>query len=500
MDGSTVNQDIRASFDRIAARAPLMIETTAEQRVEKLKKLLKATLDARPAIQEAVRKELGLCDTDIDAQLLMIKGEIEFYIKHLKSWMKPKPVKGSLMTLGKKSYVQFEPKGTVLNLATWNAPYCIALVPAIGALAAGNTVIIKPSELAPHSAQVIADIVRAAYDEDECTVIQGGPEVAQALLACPFNHIFYIGGHQVGRLVMKAAAEYFASVTLEMGGKNPTIVTPSADIEDAARKIAWGRLSNAGQVCIAPDYALVHESVADAFTAALGKAITAMYNADGKGFQASKEYPRIINERHFDRVKELLDDAVEKGAKLALGGEFDRADRYISPAVVTNVTEDMKIMKDEIFGPAIAIVTYREREDVLRAVRSRPKPLALYIYAKDRDDIDFYLRHTTSGSTVVNHNMIQSGTNPNLPFGGVNGSGIGRIGGWYTFAETSNSRAVVEEGPPLDKNPNAFFPPYTDKYKKMAGSMLSRPIVVPDAVISGINGMIKITSAFKRNG
>jgi aldehyde dehydrogenase (NAD+) len=406
-------------------------------------------------------------------------------------------VKGSLMTLGKKSYIKYEPKGMVLNLATWNAPYAIAFVPAMGALAAGNAVILKPSELAPHSAKVIADIVRSVYSPEEFTVLEGGPEVAQELLALPFNHIFYIGGHQVGRLVMKAAAEHFASVTLEMGGKNPTIIDQSADVEDAARKITWGRLSNAGQVCIAPDYALVHESVADRFVEALKGAMTAMFNREGKGFDKSPEYPRIINNRHHERVMGLIEDAKAKGASIAFGGEGKAAERYIAPTIVTKVTDDMKIMREEIFGPMIAVVPFKDREEVVRAVKSRPKPLALYIYAKDREAIDFYLDNTTSGSTVVNHNMIQSGTNPHLPFGGVNQSGIGRIGGQVTFTETSNWRSVMEDGPPLDKDPNAFFPPYTDKYKKTVDGIFKRPIVVPDAVINGINGIIKVTSALK---
>jgi aldehyde dehydrogenase (NAD+) len=491
--------EIQAIFERCAARAPLLIETTAEERIAKLQKLLKVTLDSRPAIHAAANKELGLCNTDIDAQLLMVKAEIEFVAKHLKTWMRPQKVTSSLMTLGKKSYVRYEPKGVVLNLATWNAPMCIGLVPAIGAIAAGNSIILKPSELAPHSAQVLADIIATACDPAEFTVVQGGPEVAQELLRQPFNHIFYIGGHAVGRLVMRAAAEYFASITLEMGGKNPTIVDKSADIEDAARKIAWARLSNAGQVCIAPDYALVHASVEKPFVEALKVAMTAMFNADGQGFDKSKEYPRVINNRHLDRIKDLIDDARAKGATIAFGGETRAADRYMAPTIVTNVSDDMKIMQDEIFGPAIAVMPFQTRDDVIRTIRRRPKPLALYIYAKDRAEIDYYLTHTTSGSTVVNHNMIQSGTNPLLPFGGVNASGIGRIGGWNTFAETSNPRSVIEDGPPLDKNPNAFFPPYTDKYKKMAGSMLTRPIVVPSFVIHAINGIIGITSAFKKS-
>ena len=490
--------DVRPAFDALAARAPELVHESAATRIARLQRLLKETLAARDEIHEAVRKELGLCDTDIDQQLLMVKAEIEYACKHLADWVKPQRVKGSLMTLGKKSYIRYEPKGVVLNLATWNAPYAIGLVPAIGALAAGNAVLLKPSELAPHSAEVLARIVSRAVEPDVFTVLQGGADIAQELLAQPFNHIFYIGGHQVGRLVMKAAAEHFASVTLEMGGKNPTIIDASADIETSARKIAWGRLSNAGQVCIAPDYALVHESVHDRFVEALSRAMADMYNPGDRGFKSNPEYPRIINDRHFERVTGLIDDAVDKGAKLACGGERDAAERYMAPCVVTGVTEDMRIMQEEIFGPAIAIVPWREREEVLTTIRRRPKPLALYIFAEDREAIDWFLARTTSGSTVVNHNMIQSGTNANLPFGGVNSSGIGRIGGHYTFLETSNQRSIIEEGPPVG-DPDMMFPPYTEKYKKMAGSMLSRPIVVPDMVVRGINGMIKVTSVFSRS-
>src|SRR3569833_277376 len=252
---------IRSLFEGLAANAPALAETTVEQRIAKLQKLLKATLDARPAILEAGRKELGLLDTDIDAQLMMVKGEVEFAAKHLKSWVGRHEVQGTVMTLGKKSYVQYEPKGVVLTMGAWNAPIAISLVPAIGAIAAGNAVLLKPSELAPHSAKVLAEVIAKTFAKDEFAVVEGGPEVAQEVLQMPFNHIFFIGGRAVGRLVMRAAAENFASVTLEMGGKNPVIVDKSADLEEAGRKLSWGRLANAGQVCVAPDYALVHESI-----------------------------------------------------------------------------------------------------------------------------------------------------------------------------------------------------------------------------------------------
>ncbi|MFA5941052.1 MAG: aldehyde dehydrogenase family protein [Sinimarinibacterium sp.] len=484
-------------FDRLTIKAQELAQTSAEQRADKIRKLLKATLDARPAILEAAHKELRVNATDVDAQLLMIKSEAEFIARNLAAWMAPQPVQGSLMTLGKKSYIRHEPKGVVLHLSTWNAPIAEAFVMAYGAIAAGCSFVLKPSELAPHSAQVLADICAKVLPEDELAVLIGASDVATDLLRLPFNHIFYIGGHNVGRIVMRAAAEHFATVTLEMGGKNPVIVDASADLDGAGRKIAWGRLANAGQVCVAPDYALVHDSVVKDFVASLGKHMTAMYNPDGKGFQKSGDLPRIVNRRHFDRIKSLLDDALAKGAKLEFGGETDGDDLYISPTILTGVSEDMRIMQEEVFGPIICVLPFKQREEAIAAIRRRPKPLSSYVFARDRAAIDWFLARTTSGSTVVNHNLIQSGTNPHLAFGGINASGMGRVGGRSTFLECSNARSVVEEGPPVG-DPNIMFPPYSDKYKKMIAQLLSKEIKMPDAAINLINGIIKVTSAFKR--
>jgi aldehyde dehydrogenase (NAD+) len=265
---------------------------------------------------------------------------------------------------------------------------------------------------------------------------------------------------------MKAAADNFAAVTLEMGGKNPAIVAESAAIDNAARKIAWGRVANAGQVCVAPDYVLAHESVFEAFVQALVKAMSAMYNADGAGFERSPELMRIITDQHFARVTRLLEDARAKGAKFALGGQTQAADRYVAPTVLTEVREDMLVMQEEIFAPVLPVIPYRERSEALEIIGRRTKPLALYIYAKDRGSIDYFLAHTSAGSTVVNHNLIQSGTNPRLPFGGVNHSGIGRIGGEQGFMEMSNPRSVVEQ--PLGLLDLTFnLPPYSKTYRKL---------------------------------
>lgn len=486
----------QAQFDAWLSKSHELALSNAAQRAEKLRKLLKAILDSREQILQAGHAELRLSATDIDAQLLMVKSEAEFICKHLASWMVPQPIQGSLMTLGKNSYVRYEPKGLVLHVSTWNAPIAEAFVVGFGAIAAGCPFVLKPSELAPHSAQVLREIVAKVFAEDEFAVMIGGAEVSAELLKLPFNHIFYIGGHAVGRIVLRAAAEHFASVTLEMGGKNPVIVDQSADLEEAGRKIAWGRVANAGQVCLAPDYAVVHTSVAKEFVQQLGKGMTLMYNADGKGFQQSADVPRIVNRRHFDRIKGLLDDALEKGAKVELGGDTDADDLFIAPTILSNVTEDMRIMQEEIFGPIICIVPFGARDEAIDIIRRRSKPLGSYIFAKNRDAIDWFIERTTSGSLVVNHNLIQSGTNPYLPFGGVNHSGQGRLGGKYTFIECSNTRAVVEDQYPAG-DPNIMFPPYSDKYKDMIAKMLAKEIKVPDAMINAINGIIKITGKIK---
>jgi aldehyde dehydrogenase (NAD+) len=481
---------ITALFERLAAKAPEIAQTTAAVRADKIRRLLAATLAARPQIIAAAQKELRLHETDIDAQLLMVKSESEFVAKNLAGWMADEAIPPTLMTVGKKCYVRYEPKGVVLNLATWNAPIAIGLVPLIGAIAAGCTMVLKPSELAPLSSQVLADIIAGVFGPDEFAVVQGGADVAQELLRQPFNHIFYIGGHAVGRIVMKAAAEHFASVTLEMGGKNPALVDASADLEDTARKLAWGRVANCGQVCLAPDYVLVHESVQGPFIAALSRAMTSLYNADSQGFEKSEYLPRIVNARHFQRIKGLLDDALAKGAKVESGGQTNEADLFIAPTVLSGLKPEMKIMQEEIFGPIICVLPFAKREDAARETRRRPKSLASYIFAKDRAFIDWALANTTSGSTVVNHNLIQSGTNPYLPFGGVNASGIGRLGGRYTFLECSNARAVVEDGKGLG-DPNMMFPPYTKQYKDAVAWMLNKGVNIPGGMLRAINGIVR---------
>ncbi len=459
-------QEVKARFATLREGSRTLAAASGAQRAARLRGMLAAVLNNKQRFYEAAHTEMKACDLDVAAQLVMVKSEVDFVAKRVAAWMKPRRVRNSAATLGKKCYILYEPKGVVLNLSTWNAPIAIALVPAIAAIAAGNAFALKPSELAPYSAHVLKEVLEAALPHDEFAVFEGGPEVAQELLTLPFNHIYYTGGQRVGRLVMKAAADNFAAVTLEMGGKNPAIVDASAAIDNAARKIAWGRIANAGQVCVAPDYVLAHESVFEAFVQSLIRAVGQMYNADGAGFEKSPELMRIINDQHFARVARLLQDARDKGATFAFGGQTRAADRFIAPTILTKVTEDMLVMQEEIFAPVLPVIPYRDRNEALEIIGRRTKPLALYIYARDRASIDYFLAHTSAGSTVVNHNLIQSGTNPRLPFGGVNHSGIGRIGGEQGFMEMSNPRSVVEQ--PLGLLDLTFnLPPYSKTYRKL---------------------------------
>lgn len=466
--------DIKSRFKKLQAATSRMRNSTAAQRAQMIMALWEGVQERQDDLFEATRKERGTHDLDVAAELMMIKGEAEFTAKHVAKWMKPERIKNSMSTMGKTCEIRYQSKGVVLNLSAFNAPTAECIVPMIPAIAAGNCVAVKPSELAPHSAVIIEEIINKAIPGDEVDVFQGGVEVSQELLSLPYNHVYFTGGNTVGKIVMKAAANHFASVTLEMGGKSPVIIDETANLENAATKIAWGRVMNAGQVCIAPEYVIAHESIADEFTALVKDKINTLYNSEGTGLENSNYVPRIINERHHGRIKSLIDDAVAKGATVVCGGGSDAADKYIEPTVLTDVSEDMRVMQEEVFGPVLAIIPYKTRQDVLDLIAKRPSPLALYIYSTDKAAQEFFLTNTSSGSAVVNNNCIQSGTNPRLPFGGVGASGMGRIGGFKGFQEMSNARSVVHQ--PLDKFRDFLIqlPPYSDKYTNIIMKAISK--------------------------
>ncbi len=459
--------DIKKRFEALQKATPRLRNSSAHERKAKIKALWNAILDHKDALFDAAHEERYTVSVDVAAEIVMLKAEADYVLKRLPKWVKPHRVRNTLFTMGKKCEIRYQSKGVVLNLPAFNAPTAETFVPMISAMAAGNTIAIKPSELAPKSAQVIADIIHSTLPEDEAIVFQGGVDVAQELLRLPFNHFYYTGGNTVGKLIMKAAADHFASVTLEMGGKSPVIIDETAKLENAATKIAWGRVINAGQVCVAPEYAIVHENVAAQFIDLIKEKMEALYNSEGTGLQKSAYVPRIINTHHYKRIVGLLDDATKKGAKIVYGGDHDKSECFIAPTVLTDMSEDMDIMQQEVFGPILSVLTYSTREEVLDIITKRPTPLAFYIYSTHKDTIEYFLTNSSSGSAVVNNNCVQAGTNPNLPFGGVGASGMGRASGFGGFKEMSNARTVMHQ--PLDRLRDIMMqlPPYSARYENL---------------------------------
>ncbi|QQS29217.1 MAG: aldehyde dehydrogenase family protein [Sphingobacteriales bacterium] len=448
--------------------------TTAKERVEKLKRVANYLKTQVAIFQEAMYRDLRRAPIDTLAEMLLIKSEADFAIQHLSSWMKPQKVKTGLMSKGTKPYIIYEPKGVTLIIGPWNAPLACNLVPMIGSIAAGNTVIIKPSEFSPNTTAVLKKMITDLFPQNEVAFLEGDVETAKELLKLPFDHIYFTGSPQVGKLVMQAASVNLTPVTLELGGKSPVIVDQTADLDGAALKITWGKCANSGQACVAPDYVLVEQTIFDVFVEKAKQAIETMYNPEGKGIEHSEAICRIINQRHFMRVVSLLNDALEKGASVAAGGVYNEEDLYFSPTILTGVTHEMRVMQEEIFAPIMPVSVYTSKEDAVTKIRELPKPLALYIYSSNRANIDYFLKHTSAGSTVINHNMIQAGVNPYLPFGGIQNSGMGRSVGKATFTSFSNQRSVVENPTGWLDFSTISLPPYSGLYRKMISYLFNR--------------------------
>ncbi len=453
---------LRTLFEKQKAHAPQMGLTTARERRARLDALLDAVMKYRPRFHEALHADFGKHPAEVDlAELYPTVREIRHVRSHLRRWLAPRRVPTPLPLLGTRSWIRYEPKGVTLILSPWNFPVNLTFVPLVSAIAGGNTAILKPSEYTPHAAEVMGELVRETFDEAEVALVQGGPEVAQALLELPFNHVFFTGSPRVGKLVMAAAAKQLASVTLELGGKSPTIVDETADIAAAARRIALGKYINDGQICIAPDYLLVHESIRDQLVEAIRRQLIAFYTDDPK---RSPALCRVVNEGHFQRLHELLDDAKTKGARLVQLGAPDAASRYLPPTLLLDVTDDMRVMQEEIFGPLLPVLTFRQLDEAIDYVNKGEKPLALYIFSRKRSHINRILTRTRAGGTAINAAGIHFYNN-NLPFGGSNFSGIGKSHGWYGFQEFTNPRGVTEQR--LPGIAEVLAPPYTHFKQKL---------------------------------
>ena len=394
-------------------------------------------------------------------------SEINHALAHLGSWMQPAKVSTPVMFKPGSSTIVPEPVGVACVIAPWNYPVQLLLLPMVAAISAGNAVIGKPSELAPETAAELASLIEA-IDDPAIAAVQGGVAESTELLAQRFDHILYTGNSRVARIVMRAAAEHLTPVTLELGGKSPAIVSRHANVDVAARRIAWGKFLNAGQTCIAPDYVLVERPVHDELVAALGKHITEFYGSDP---QASGDYARIVNEPHFHRLEKML----HCGA-VAVGGETDADMRYIAPTVLTGVSLNDPVMREEIFGPILPIIAVDSLDDAIRIVNDVSaedgKPLALYTFSERESENDQVLADAGSGGACVNGTLLHI-SNPNLPFGGVGESGMGSYHGKFGFDTFSHHRAVHTRTTKID--PSLIYPPYTTTKKTIVRKGMTMP-------------------------
>src|SRR5689334_22947152 len=437
--------DIQRVFALQQANQWAVKATTAEQRKEKLRRLKAAVESHADQIVAAVKQDTRKPEGEIKVtEVLGVLGNIQKNIDNLEQWMKPVDVVPS-MNPNDKARIVYEARGVCLVLGPWNFPLGLTFGPLAAAIAAGNCCMVKLTDLCPATASVAAKIIRQTFEEKEIALFEGGVDVASALLELPFSHIFFTGSTRVGKLVMAAAAKNLATVTLELGGKSPVIVDEGADVKKVAGDLAAAKQFNGGQACISPDYVFVKESqkraLIDEFQARVKQNL---YRDDGSIKKES--IAQIVNEQNFTRIKKLFDEAVAKGAKVAVGGTLEPGDRTIHPTLLTDVTPDMQIVQEEIFAPIVPVVTYRDIDEVIGHISGRAKPLALYIYSQDRNTIDHVLERTSSGGVTIN-GFFSHYLESRLPFGGVNQSGMGSYHGVFGFKAFSHERAIyVQQG------------------------------------------------------
>ncbi|CAN9510996.1 unnamed protein product [Ophioblennius macclurei] len=424
-----------------------------QHRRQQLKSLLRFMTERRRDIVESARKDLGKSEHGVELfEIVVLEMEIKLAIEKLTEWAAPRPVEKNLLTIVDEVFVQPEPLGVVLIIGAWNYPWAVTLLPLVGAIAAGNAAVVKPSEVSSHSAGVMEEFLPLYLDKELYPVVTGGISETQELLKQRFDHIFYTGGSAVGKVVMEAAARHLTPVTLELGGKSPAYIDKNCNIAMACRRITWGKFVNCGQTCIAPDYILCDPSIQDRVLEELKKSIKDFYTEDPKTFE---DYGRIINQRHFQRVLALMD-----GSTVAVGGDADESERYIAPTVLKDVTGDSKVMKEEIFGPLLPVVSVSGADEAIGFINEREKPLVIYVFSNDSKLIRRVKTETSSGSLVANDCLIHF-TIPELPFGGVGNSGIGCYRGRHTFDRLSHLRGCLIKQLKMEAVNNLRYPPHT---------------------------------------
>lgn len=446
-----------------------------KQRIEALNKLKKAVGEYKEEIVAAVQEDFGYrSDTETwITEVVSVLNEIVATKSHLKKWMKPTNPGRSISAGMAKSRVIYQPKGVVGIMGAWNYPVLLVLSPLIGVIAAGNSAIIKPSDLTPKTGEVVKKMIANTFDESYISVVTGDVEVASSFTQLPFDHIVYTGSTHVGKIVMKAAAENLTPVTLELGGKSPTIINPNYPISKAVDRIMMGKFMNSGQTCIAPDYILVHESKVDELVNTFKEKLTKRYPS----VENNKDISWIVNDRHFVRVSNLIKDAEERGATVVqvnpTNATISEGTRIIPPTLLLNVDTDSNIMHEEIFGPVLPIITYRDIDQAIRFVNERPRPLALYYFDNDKKQADKVLSRTTSGGACVNETMLHF-ANEKMAFGGIGPSGLGGYHGQAGFLEFSHKKSVIFQGA-LSPAPlmNRAYPAFVVKVLKVVSNILS---------------------------
>jgi aldehyde dehydrogenase (NAD+) len=458
LEGPRVAPDTAASAIQEAytrQRAFFYTETTKDlkYRMEALKKLRKAIKDWEPKILAALKQDLNKSAFEgYASEIGFVLEELNHTIKHLYAWARPKRYSGPISQALSTCYVHYEPYGNVLIIAPWNYPFQLTVSPLIGALASGNTALIKPSEVTPATSAVVRDMIAATFPPEYVTVVEGGINTNQTLLELPFDYIFFTGSPRVGQIVMEAASKHLTPVTLELGGKSPVFVDSDVAVKTAAKRLMWGKTFNAGQTCIAPDYVLVDRKVKDKFLAEMKAAIQTYYGDDPS---KSEDYGRIINDHHFRRVSRFIDNG-----DVYHGGRTDAAQRYIEPTILLNTSLDSDVMQEEIFGPILPVLEYSSLDEALDLVRSRPKPLALYVFTNSKKYEQTVLSRTSSGGGCVNDTLVHL-TSPHLPFGGVGASGMGNYHGEYSFHTFSHARSYLNRSTLID--PDIRYAPYKGK-------------------------------------
>jgi aldehyde dehydrogenase (NAD+) len=443
--GANVVSELRASYRSRKTRS-------LEWRLDQLNAMKRLLIDCQEDLIDAIVADLGKPRFEaFTTEVAFLLSEIEHTCKHLHKWMKPTRVRSSAVVQPATSKIYPEPLGVTLVIGAWNYPLGLSLGPAIGAIAAGNCVVIKPSEIAENASAAMAALLPQYMDQDCVRVVEGGIPETTDLLEQKWDKIFYTGNGTVGRIVMTAAAKNLTPVTLELGGKSPVIIDKDVDIQVAARRIAWGKFTNAGQTCVAPDYLLVHERVYEPLLAALKATITEFFGSDPK---SSSDYGRVINQRHHKRLVGLL-----QSGTIAHGGAHDEAEKYIEPTLLTDVSEDSKIMGEEIFGPILPMLKIRSVDEAIDFVNDRDKPLALYVFSRNKDVAQKVISHTSYGGGSINHVWLHLGV-PGLPFGGVGESGMGGYHGRHSFDVFSHRKSILDKPTVID--PSLTYPPYDD--------------------------------------